>query len=128
METIRTTYSAPSAFAMDLSVTMQDGSVRVGGGTVVMEGRSDTLEAETISIAVREFATVVICYLVRQQSTDTLLLFVDEHVQDGLDLPYIFSRDGDYHLLAYLFMLTVPAGTNDLRTLDYDRWRIVAEQ
>jgi hypothetical protein len=113
---------------MDVAVSLVAAGISVAGGTVVMEGRSESLAQEIVAIPSRAFPALVFGYLVRERATDSLLLFVDEHVQDGVDAGYTFERDGPYALLAYLFRVTVPAGTTDLRGLTYDRWRIISEQ
>lgn len=128
MERTFTTIGDPAQYHMDLAVTLAASTIQVGPGEVVLEGRTDGVPSQSIAIPVRATATVIFGYLAREVASDSLVLFVDEHVQDGIDEAYVFERGGPYRLIAYLFRITVPAGTSDLRAVDVDRWRIIPSE
>jgi hypothetical protein len=128
MEQTLTTFANPRVHYMDLAVEMLNGAIFVHGGEVTYDGTVYDMPDETVPIPVREYPTLIFGFLVFVKKDGELALFVDEHIQDGVDMSYEFTRDGPYVLFAYLFRVTVPAGTNDLRALPYDRWRIIPKE
>lgn len=125
METIHTSRGQAAENVFDLAVELRDGAVHVGAGTAVLRGVEYVFGGETIPIQSRAHDTSVIGYLVIDTDTDELVIFVDEHVQDGIDMPYIFDRGDRYRLEAHLFSFTVPVNASDLSAIDYNRWRII---
>lgn len=125
METVLTTQSS-GAHEFDLPVTLQDTGVLVAGGPVRLRKVDYTAQEELITFPAREHATIVTGYLVLDTQTSLLELFVDEFVQDGISVEYVFERGDRYQALAHLFHFVIPPNTTDLSTLDYTRWRIIA--
>jgi hypothetical protein len=126
MEIVHTSWGRAAENMFDLSVELRGDAVHVGAGTTVLRGARHAFGGETIPIQRRSYDTSVIGYLVIDTDTGELVVFVDEHVQDGIDMPYIFGRDDRYRLEAHLFSFVVPANVIDLTSLDYNRWRILA--
>jgi len=127
-ETLITSYASPGLHGVDLSLSLS-------GLTITVPASSVTYKSSSYSLALDEVHTVgsyavdclVAGYLVLDTAnSNTLRVFVDEVLQDGLDAPYNFENSS-YELIAYLYQFTVPSGTTDLSTLDWYRWSIIPE-
>lgn len=124
------TTSPPGVHLMDLEVTILGSEVRVLAGTVRFNSvEYELTEDELYTATLRNFPTNVQAYVIldRTPPSPELRVFVDETVQNAIDVPYKFERDGDYELFAYLYQFTVPAGTTALDDLDWNHWRMLEQ-
>lgn len=110
----------PSINSLNLNVSIENLlDIRVSSGTFKIAGQDYNLESdglETIDVD-SVYETEVFGYLAQNVSTEEIIVLVDEHILDGIDVPYKFG-DGTYKLLETLFSINVPPGTTDLSTLE----------
>lgn len=124
MTTIHTTTSIEHA--MNLVCSLAGRSINVGAGTVKIAGQDQDFPADSVEIEVRAFPTVVFGFLVQDtQDGGKIILLVDEHVQDGIDLPWNPERGDRYQPWAQLFQLDVPAGADALDSDAFHVWRMI---
>ncbi len=128
-ETTNTKLVPPSRHAMDFLVTLSGDTITVGAGAMKFNGVEWVLlEDEVFAVINRSEVTEIVAYIVIDSgvSPSELRVFVDDVVQDGIDVRHKFERAGRYELVAYLYRVTIPGGTTDVSALDYHRWRIIA--
>lgn len=124
-EELITSYSSPTQHAIDLSLSMSGLTITVGAGSIVSEGTSYALaSSEAHTVGSYAVSCTVMGSLVLDAS-NSLHVFVDEFVHDGVDVTYDFDSS-PYTLVSPLYLVEVPAGTTDLSTLSWKRWKIVA--
>lgn len=120
----------PSRHAMDFPVTLAGATITVGAGPMTFNGVEWTLlEDEVFAVVNRPEVTEIVAYIVIDRGTDPageLRVFVDDVIQDGIDVRHKFERSAPIELVAYLYRVTIPGGTTDVSALDYHRWRIMA--
>lgn len=120
----------PSRHAMDFPVTFAGTVITVGAGTMKFNGVDwPLLEDEVFAVINRPEVTEIVAYIVIDRGTvpaGELRVFVDDVIQDDVDVRHKFERGGSLELVAYLYRVTIPGGTTDVSALDYHRWRIIA--
>jgi len=121
-------YANPTDHAVDLPLSLSSLVITVPVGSVTYGGVSYALTApETHTVGSYAVDCTVLGALVLDTTnSNTLRVFVDEFLHDGIDVPYEFDSS-PYDLITFLYQLDVPAGATDLSTLDWYRWKIVPE-
>ena len=129
-EITNTKIVAADRHAMDFPVTLSGATITVGAGTMKYNGVDwPLLDDEVFTVVNRPDETEIVAYIVIDRGTvpaGELRVFVDDVIQDGIDVRHKFERSERYELVAYLYRVTIPGGTTDVSTLDYHRWRIIA--
>ena len=111
--------------SMKLPVTVIGDTIMVSSGSVTFDNVQYVLqEDETYTVTPRQVVTNVSAYLVLDITKEPFMLrvFVDESLEDGVDVPYTFESEGDYQLLSFLYVIKVPAQATDLSKLNITRW------
>lgn len=124
MEQTITTFGDPSVNAMDLPVTMGNGTIEIGAGAIRFGGVPQDFTGASFEVTSRADPASVFGYLVKEAGE--FGVYFDECVQDGAHTPYIFQRGDTKELIAYLFHVVIPPNTTDVSGVDFKRWRIVA--
>lgn len=105
---------------LGLSVTSAADVVTVHAGTFQLKGVSRTLAADqsyTVTIPNSAYNTTIWGYLVLIRETETVGLLVDEVSGEPGDIPFGFTADGPYEMLATIFTIQIPPGTPNFTTL-----------
>lgn len=104
-------------------------TIRVKAGAIKLEG-DDTLSLaadEDFVCTNRAEDVQIMAYLVEDRNNPgTLHTLVDEVILDGVDEGYMFGREDQYKLWAYLYKIDIPGGTSDITSLDLIRYRVIA--
>lgn len=119
----------PLVHVLDVVLTVDLMSIEIPEFTFKIEGSDYTLSggATVNVVADPSYSTQVWGYLALDlNDSNNVVLVVDEILDDGVDLPFIFDGSTDYQLLERLFEVTVPSGTTDLSGLALHRWRLIS--
>ena len=107
-----------------LEVGIKGNLVSIPAGFVTLARLEYSLEDTTEYLYTsKEVRSVLEGHLVLTED-DKLAVFVDEIVDDGVDVPYTW-KSSTLTYCAPLFRLDVPGGTENLEDLDLLLWRIL---
>lgn len=123
MTTTHTTTSIEHA--MTLAVSLAGRSINIGAGPLLVGGQPHAFPADSVEIEVRAFPTAVFGFLVHDTQEGGIQLLLDEHIGDGVDLPWEPQRGDRYQPWALLFQIVVPAGGDALNPDDLHVWRMI---
>jgi len=121
-----TTRFAPSD-DLALLVTSQADVVTVQAGTFKLKNVSYTLATDqsyTVTVPNAAYPTTIWGYLVVIRETEVVTLLVDEVSGEPGDIPFGFTVDGPYELLATVFEIQIPTGAPDFATLGCRSFKI----
>jgi len=113
--------------AVDLPVTVNGLTLTVGQGSFIIAGVTYTLAADADFLAVnRATETWLYIHLVKVIADSSIAVFVDEVIDDGIDLLYVFGGS-PYKMLHRVVVAKIPANTADLVNADIERSRIIVD-
>lgn len=112
---------------MDLPVSIADRSIVIGAGALRVASEEIKFSGDSAVIVPRAYPTVVMGILCKDTHTPkTIVLVVDEYIQDGVDLPWEPQRGDRYEPWGCLFQINVPAGDAPLDPDALYIWRMIA--
>lgn len=131
-ETLHNTYCTAGESEFDFPVVLSGLTITVqcDGIEIKIKGTTYTFASdEEFVVTNRAEITHLVGYIVVDTTPDPdeVRVYVDEVIEDGVDVPFDFPRGGQYDLHAYLYAVKIPAVTSDLAGIDHDRWRVQTE-
>ena len=135
-EALHKSYCKAGESEFDLPVSLSGLVVTVAcaGQVIRINGVDHTFaDDEEFTVSDRSDAAFIRAFIVVDTNppgppgTEEVRVFVDEVVDDGVDVSHSFDRDGDLVPHAMLYALDIPANTAYLAGIDHNRWCIVAD-